>query len=105
MDEFNMLANPHNCETIVLENDGSGKFQLLGRYDLVDSYEESAFVGNTVSANNKSSSSGHIKFDKCFNTRGRNTMFHTKLRTLPKEARKVRKTRLYYSSDDDDDDE
>jgi len=73
-----MLANPTNCETIILENDGYGKFQLKGRYVQCDKdCASSDCDGNG------------------------NTIFYSKLRCLPKHARHVRKTRLFYSSDDE----
>merc|ERR1711862_1008844 len=70
-DEFNTLANSTNCESIVLVNNGSGEFQLHGRYEL-DSHN---------STNNNSNS-------------GKAT-FHKTLRTLPKEVRRVRRTSLH----------
>jgi len=34
IDQFNMLANPKNCEMIILGHDGQGKLQLEGRSEL-----------------------------------------------------------------------
>ena len=32
--QFSLLANPRNCEMVVLGHDGAGKLQLDGRYEV-----------------------------------------------------------------------
>jgi len=34
IDQFSMLANPRNCEMVILGHDGAGKLQLMGRCEL-----------------------------------------------------------------------
>jgi hypothetical protein len=34
LDQFNMLANPKNCEMVILKHDGLGKLQLDSRCEL-----------------------------------------------------------------------
>lgn len=33
MDQFGMMANPKNCEMVVLSHDGAGRLQLEGRWE------------------------------------------------------------------------
>jgi broad specificity phosphatase PhoE len=35
IDQFNLLANPKNCEMVILGHDGSGKLQLEGRCEVM----------------------------------------------------------------------
>jgi broad specificity phosphatase PhoE len=75
IDQFNTLANPRNCEMVVLGHSGDGKLDLEGRCDL-DVERETATDELHVT--------GH--------------KFHKRLRILPKSA--IRKVKIRISPDD-----
>lgn len=43
IDQFSLLANPRNCEMVILGHDGGGKLQLDGRYEV--KVEENVLTG------------------------------------------------------------
>ena len=66
IDQFNLLANPKNCEMVILGHDGSGKLQLEGRCEVTLQEDE------------------HVSGYE----------FHQKLRTVPSHHKKTRSIRL-----------
>uniref|UniRef100_A0A6T6ELV1 Phosphoglycerate mutase (2,3-diphosphoglycerate-dependent) n=1 Tax=Craspedostauros australis TaxID=1486917 RepID=A0A6T6ELV1_9STRA len=75
IDQFNMLANPTNCEMVVLGHNGEGQLDLDGRCNLELEKDEETKQTKVV---------GH--------------RFHHRLRILPKAA--LRKTKIRISPDD-----
>lgn len=75
IDQFNLLANPRNCEMIVLAHDGKGRLQLTGRHELELQTEP---VTNQT----------HVVGCK----------FHKRLKVLPPD--KIRKVKIRISPDD-----
>lgn len=75
IDQFSLLANPRNCEMVILGHDGAGKLQLDGRYEV--QLEENALSGEKE-------------------VKGCN--FHERLRVLPKKY--VHKLSVRISYDD-----
>jgi broad specificity phosphatase PhoE len=75
IDQFNMLANPKNCEMVILGHSGTGKLDLEGRCAL--DVEEEAETKEC-----------HVTGYK----------FHKRLRILPKSA--IRKVKIRISPDD-----
>lgn len=71
IDQFNLLANPKNCEMVILGHDGSGKLQLEGRCEVTLKEDEE---------DKKVSVSGY--------------KFHQKLRTVPSHYTRTRSIRL-----------
>jgi broad specificity phosphatase PhoE len=76
IDQFSMLANPRNCEMVILGHDGAGKLQLDGRCEL--QLDDNKETGET-------SVKGH--------------KFHRRLRVLPRQY--VHKVNVRISHDDD----
>ncbi|KAG7365978.1 histidine phosphatase superfamily branch 1 protein [Nitzschia inconspicua] len=76
IDQFNTLANPRNCEMVILGHSGDGKLDLEGRCDL-DIEKDSE------------RDDPHVTGYK----------FHKRLRILPKSA--IRKVKIRISPDDD----
>ncbi|KAG7351878.1 histidine phosphatase superfamily branch 1 protein [Nitzschia inconspicua] len=76
IDQFNTLANPRNCEMVILGHSGDGKLDLEGRCDLD---VEKDLEGDDP----------HVTGYK----------FHKRLRILPKSA--IRKVKIRISPDDD----
>ena len=76
IDQFSLLANPRNCEMVILGHDGAGKLQLDGRFEV--QMEE-----NTETGENE------VK----------GYTFHKRLRVLPRKY--VRKLNVRISNDDD----
>ena len=74
IDQFSMLANPKNCEMVVLRHDGAGRLELEGRWE--QTVTESGDVEKQVTG----------------------CAFHNCLRVLPPEA--LRKTEIRISYDD-----
>jgi broad specificity phosphatase PhoE len=77
IDQFSHLANPRNCEMIVLAHDGAGKLKLDGRFEILEEKEGE-------NANSVRKVKGYI--------------FHERLRVLPKEY--VHKLNARISYDD-----
>ena len=75
IDQFSLLANPRNCEMVVLGHDGAGKLQLDGRYEVE--------VGE-----NKETGEKEV----------RGYTFHKRLRVLPKKY--IHKLNVRISHDD-----
>lgn len=75
IDQFNTLANPRNCEMVVLGHSGEGKLDLEGRCDL-------------DIERNSENDDPHVTGYK----------FHKRLRILPKHA--IRKVKIRISPDD-----
>lgn len=83
IDQFNMLANPRNCEMVVLGHNDGGKLELEGRCALEKKDDES----------NKNGEDGCDNVDLGFNYK-----FHKRLRILPRSE--IRKVRIRISPDD-----
>jgi broad specificity phosphatase PhoE len=78
--QFSMLANPRNCEMVVLRHDGRGRLQLHGRYELDLKQDDDDEVGRGE-------------------TRVVGVKFHWRLRVLPPEY--IRRVPIRVSYDDD----
>jgi broad specificity phosphatase PhoE len=76
IDQFHSLANPRNCEMIMLGHDGMGRLQLSGRYELEMKQDETTTEMNTVGYK-----------------------FYRRLRVLPDEY--IRKVKIRISYDDE----
>jgi broad specificity phosphatase PhoE len=46
IDQFNMLANPKNCEMVILKHDGSGRLQLDSRCEIEFEVTDDATTGD-----------------------------------------------------------
>jgi broad specificity phosphatase PhoE len=77
IDQFSMLANPKNCEMVVLRHDGAGRLQLEGRWEQTVAEAKSGSEEKRVTG---------CTFHKC-------------LRVLPSEA--LRKTEIRISYDEE----
>lgn len=75
IDQFHLLANPRNCEMVMLEHDGMGRLELAGRCEL--EAHEAETQGDEA----------RLAF-----------RFHRRLRVLPTEH--VRKALIRISFDD-----
>ncbi len=83
IDQFNILANPRNCEMVILGHNGQGRLELQGRCALdVGSGEDNG------DENSKKDKDIHVTGYK----------FHKRLRILPKNA--IRKVKIRISPDD-----
>jgi hypothetical protein len=76
IDQFGMMANPKNCEMVVLRHDGAGRLELEGRWE------------QTVTEANGGNLEKHVT----------GSTFHKCLRVVPSEA--LRKTEIRISYDD-----
>ena len=85
IDQFNMLANPKNCEMVILGHDGNGKLQLDGRCELT--------LSETVKApeDEKNRDSDHHLM-KVTDVTG--VKFYEKLRIVAKDHIRSRNVRL-----------
>lgn len=75
IDQFHLLANPRNCDQIVLTHDGLGRLEMSGRYELVVEEDEEKHEKHVVGCH-----------------------FHKRLRVLPPHH--IRKARVRLSYDD-----
>jgi broad specificity phosphatase PhoE len=73
IDQFHMLANPRNCEMIILSHDSLGRLELSGRYELETKADEETKETHAVGFK-----------------------FHRRLRVLPDEYVKKSKIRISY---------
>lgn len=71
IDQFSLLANPKNCEMVILGHDGQGKLRLQGRCEM---------ELNTNEENDEKEIVGY--------------KFHKRLRVLPKSASRKVKIRV-----------
>ena len=104
IDQFHMLANPKNCEMVILEHDGCGKLQLQGRCELELEKQnqrqvarQSDFNASWVFDDHKSTKRSILSslFTKSIDdTTVVGYKFHKRLRTLPPKYIKKRKRRL-----------
>jgi hypothetical protein len=86
-----MLANPRNCEMVLLGHDGHGRLRLTGRYELELSKrvtKENGAADNTDNSDNEVHVTGHRHWKR--------------LRVLPDEY--IRKVYIRISYDDDEPD-
>ena len=93
IDQFNLLANPQNCEMIILGHDGQGRLHLDGRceLDLKKSTAKDKVDGNENGSNDADEKSetvilGYKKYDR--------------LRTVPPQHVRPRKVRMCYDDDE-----
>jgi broad specificity phosphatase PhoE len=75
IDQFHMLANPRNCEMIILSHDEMGRLDFSGRYELETKTDEETKEINVLGFK-----------------------FHRRLRVLPDEY--IRKTCIRMSPED-----
>lgn len=87
IDQFNTLANPKNCDLVVLGHDGKGRLRLEGRHELV-----------LCKAEDDEQKGGESTYEsQCqSNTLVKGYKYESRLRTLPKEWRAKRRIRLSY---------
>ena len=87
IDQFNTLANPKNCDLVVLGHDGNGRLRLEGRHELIllDATDDEQEGGKSIYEPQHQS-----------NTLVKGYKYESRLRTLPKEWRAKRKIRLSY---------
>ncbi|KAL3786304.1 hypothetical protein HJC23_006584 [Cyclotella cryptica] len=99
IDQFNMLANPKNCEMVILKHDGSGRLQLDSRCEMVferDSSDDGS--GKDINAINKDSAEGI-----CYNEKKRPNIRvvgyekHRRLKLLPPHLIQPRTAHMFYS--------
>jgi len=92
IDQFNILANPRNCEMVVLGHNGQGRLDLQGRVSLE--------LGTAVEEGNEDVKEGEEKATKVAGGRVqvKGYKFHKRLRILPKHA--IRKVKIRISPDD-----
>lgn len=87
IDQFNTLANPKNCDLVVLGHDGKGRLRLEGRHELVlCKAEDDEQEGEESTYESQCQSNTLVKGYK----------YESRLRTLPKEWRAKRRIRLSY---------
>ena len=93
IDQFNLLANPQNCEMIILGHDGEGRLHLDGRceLDLKKSASKDKVDGKEKGSNDVVEKSetvilGYKKYDR--------------LRTVPPQWVRPRKVRMCYDDDE-----
>merc|ERR1712226_977726 len=103
---FHMLANPKNCEMVILEHDGCGKLQLQGRCELelekkneIQTARRSDFNASWIldeHKNTKQSILSSIFTSSIDDTKETvvGFQFFKRLRTLPPKYIKKRKKRL-----------
>jgi broad specificity phosphatase PhoE len=83
IDQFNMLANPRNCEMVILGHDGNGKLQLDGRCELELSEKKE---------HDTKEGDGDGKAETIIDVTG--VKFYKKLRIVPKNHVRSRIVRL-----------
>jgi broad specificity phosphatase PhoE len=81
IDQFNMMANPRNCEMVILGHDGNGKLQLDGRCELQLSKKENRQGNEGMDGGKDETLITGVKFYK-------------KLRIVPKDHMRSRTVRL-----------
>lgn len=86
IDQFNILANPQNCEMIVLGHDGVGRLRLDHRYELFVDKQPQDDDGKDESGKHIH---GRLEYRE-----------HKRLQTVPKNKRRKRTIRLSYKDDD-----
>uniref|UniRef100_A0A7S1BE55 Uncharacterized protein n=1 Tax=Corethron hystrix TaxID=216773 RepID=A0A7S1BE55_9STRA len=90
IDQYQKLANPKNCECVVLRNHGQGWLDLEGRHELIIGEREiKKGMGEDITAGSKMIEKfveGH--------------QFHSSLRQLPSRYIQKRKIRMYSEDDD-----
>lgn len=90
IDQFNILANPRNCEMIILGHNGQGRLELQGRCALE--------MGSTTTAKLDSKNNDEAPTEKEPEVHVTGYKFHKRLRILPKHA--IRKVKIRISPDD-----
>ena len=90
IDQFNTLANPKNCDLVVLGHDGKGRLRLEGRHELILCDAE---------AEEQEGEASVLEPQHQFNKLVKGYKYESRLRTLPKEWRAKRKIRLSYDDD------
>lgn len=95
IDQFNLLANPQNCEMVILGHDGQGRLHLDGRCELElkqrSAKKDSAADGKEEDANGVDEKSetvivGYKKYER--------------LRTVPPQHVRPRKVRMCHDDDE-----
>lgn len=97
IDQFNMLANPKNCDFVVLGHDGKGRLRLEGRHELVlKKREQKGNVKDEDAREQMSEEEAEYKSQYQTDTLIEGYRYQDRLRILPKEWRVKRKIRLSY---------
>jgi len=76
--QFNLLANPRNCEMVCLDHDGQGRLRLSGRYELELQEDKDSKETKVVGCK-----------------------FHRRLKVLPQEYIRQVKIRISYDEDNE----
>lgn len=92
IDQFNMLANPKNCEMVILGHDGNGKLQLNGRCELLQKQQKK---DKKEKESNKEQNNNEEE-DSSNNIQITGVKFHKKLRIVPETYIRTRTVRLSY---------
>lgn len=111
--QFNMLANPRNCEMIALGHDGHGRLRLEGRYQL--HLKESSKANSKLGANgqhaseqsneeqkekeNAAATENNLETSNVKGTEVDEYRFYKRLRILPQAA--IRKVPIRISYEDE----
>ncbi len=94
IDQFNLLANPQNCEMVILGHDGQGRLHLDGRCELElkqraakkDSADGKDEHSNSVDGKSETVIAGYKKYER--------------LRTVPPQHVRPRKVRMCHDDDE-----
>ena len=97
IDQFNILANPRNCEMVVLGHNGEGRLELQGRCALElgpTPTTDATATASTTSRSNQEATAQDEPPTLCV----KGYRFHKRLRIVPKNA--IRKVKIRISPDD-----
>ena len=94
VNQFNMLANPKNCEMVLLGHDGRGRLKLNGRCELKLRRKEEDDGDRCVQEEEKKKNAGCRVVNGDFPVRVDGFRFHDKLRVLPRKFIDTRTIRL-----------
>jgi len=97
IDQFNILANPRNCEMVVLGHNGQGRLELQGRCALDLGSQPSTRTSSTEGEVEKKDKDGSSS-SKEEELHVTGYKFHKRLRILPRNA--IRKVKIRISPDD-----
>lgn len=98
IDQFNTLANPKNCDLVVLGHDGKGRLRLKGRHELVLKKRELEDNDDADAAEEQVTEEEGKRYKSQYQTETliEGYRYQNRLRVLPKEWRVKRKIRLSF---------
>mmetsp|Transcript_22553 Transcript_22553/g.48964 ORF Transcript_22553/g.48964 Transcript_22553/m.48964 type:complete len:649 (-) Transcript_22553:113-2059(-) len=98
IDQFNMLANPKNCDLVVLGHDGKGRLRLEGRHELVLKKRKQKGNAKDEDSHEQMSEEEEAEYKSQYQnaTLIKGYQYQDRLRVLPREWRVKRKIRLSY---------